>query len=139
MASIFSKVISGEFPARFVYRDERAVAFLTIAPITAGHTLVVPVAEVDHWIDLPADDWAHVQAVAQKVGAAIQDAFSPVKVASIVAGLEVPHVHVHLIPFDTMEQLDFRRADADATPEDLDAAAANIRAALRARGIEAAE
>lgn len=138
MASIFSKIIAGEFPGRFVYRDERAVAFLTIAPITTGHTLVVPVAEVDHWVDLPAEDWNHVQHVAQQVGAAINDAFSPVKVASIVAGLEVPHVHVHLIPFDTMDQLDFLRADTNADPAEMDRAAEKIRAALRARGVEAA-
>lgn len=138
MASVFSKVIAGEFPGRFVYRDERAVAFLTIAPIRPGHTLVVPVAEVDHWIDLPADEWAHVQDIAQKVGAAIQDAFQPVKVASIVAGLEVPHVHVHLIPFETMDQLDFRLADPNADPAQMDEAAEKIRATLRARGVDAA-
>lgn len=138
MASIFTKIIDGELPGRFVYRDERAVVFLTIAPITPGHTLVVPVTEVDHWIDLPPDDWAHLQAVAQHVGAAMADAFRPVKVASIVAGLEVPHVHIHLIAFDTMEQLDFRRADANADPAALDEAAEQIRGALRARGIDAA-
>lgn len=138
MASLFTKIIAGELPGRFVYRDERAVAFLTIAPITPGHTLVVPVTEVDHWIDLPADEWGHLQCVAQTVGAAMDAAFSPVKVASIVAGLEVPHVHVHLIAFDTMEQLDFRRADANADPGALDDAAEKIRAALRARGVETA-
>lgn len=138
MASIFSKIIAGELPGRFVYRDARAVAFLTIAPIRPGHSLVVPVAEVDHWIDMPAEDWAHLQEVARIVGGAVFDAFAPTKVASIVAGLEVPHTHIHLIPFDTMAELDFRRADANADPAALDASAEAIRAALRARGVEPA-
>lgn len=138
MPTIFSRIIAGELPGRFVYRDARAVAFLTIAPITTGHTLVVPVTEVDHWIDMAADDWVHLQDVARIVGGAIDDAFNPTKVASILAGLEVPHTHIHLIPFDTMDQLDFRRADANADPAALDAAADAIRAALRARGVEPA-
>lgn len=134
MPTLFSRIIAGELPGRFVWRDERAVAFLTIAPIRPGHTLVVPVEEVDHWLDAEPELNAHLMAVSQKVGRAIQEAFEPARVGLMIAGLEVPHVHLHLVPIETLHDLDFARADAKPDPAAMDAAAEKIRSALRAAG-----
>lgn len=134
MASIFTKIINGELPGRFVWKDEKAVVFLTINPVKPGHVLVVPREEVDHWIDLDSALAAHLMVVAQAVGKAIQKAFEPVKVGSALVGIEVPHVHIHLIPIDAISDLDFGRANPNPRPEDLDAAAEKIRAELRALG-----
>ena len=133
MTTLFTKIIRGELPGRFVYRDARAVAFLTLRPIKPGHVLVVPVEEVDHWLDLSPELTAHLFQVAQKVGRALQQAYAPVKVGMLVAGLEVPHVHLHLVPVDAIADLDFAKQH-DASPAALDAAAEQIRAALRALG-----
>lgn len=134
MASIFTRIIRGELPGRFVWRDERAVAFLTIAPLRPGHTLVVPVEEVDHWIDLDPELMGHLTAVARNVARAVDRAFRPEKVGLMIAGLEVPHVHLHVVPIWNVHDLDF--AKADTSPEDAaqDEAAAKIRAELRRDG-----
>lgn len=134
MPTIFTRIIEGELPGRFVWRDDRAVAFLTISPVRPGHTLVVPRQEVEHWIDLEADLARHLTDVCVAVGRAIQQAFRPEKVGQAIVGLEVPHLHVHLIPIDEIGDLDFSRADPDPDPAELDAAAERIRAALRAAG-----
>ena len=134
MASIFTRIIDGELPGRSVWKDERAVAFLTINPVKPGHTLVVPRAEVDHWIDLEPELARHLMSVSQSVGKAIQRAFQPRKVGSAIVGIEVPHVHIHLIPLDAIADLDFSRADTDPKPADMDAAAEKIRGALRELG-----
>jgi histidine triad (HIT) family protein len=134
MASIFTKIINGELPGRFVWKDEHAVAFLTINPVKPGHALVVPRQEVDHWIDLEPDLAKHLMGVAQAVGRALQHAFSPVKVGSAVVGIEVPHVHIHLIPIDSIADLDFSRADPNPKAEAMDDAARRIREALRDLG-----
>ena len=130
MPTIFTRIINRELPGRFVYEDEHTVAFLTISPISPGHTLVVPRLEVDHWIDLPDGAQRELWSAASTVGRAIQAAFQPRRVAAIIAGLEVPHVHVHLIPIESERQLDFSLADAAPSPESLDEAAERIRAAL---------
>ena len=130
MASVFSQVISGELPGRFVHADDRAVAFLTVAPLNPGHTLVVPRDEVDDWLDVPADLMAHLTEVSQRVGRAIKQAFGPARVGVVVAGLEVPHCHLHLVPFDEMAELDFTRVDTDPSPESLDDAQRRITEAL---------
>jgi len=134
MATLFTKIIDGDIPGRFVWRDERAVAFLTIAPITTGHVLVVPIEEVDHWVDLEPDLAAHLMKVAREVGRAQMQALSPTRIGMIVAGLEVPHCHLHLVPIDTEAELSFSRADHDPDPAALDAAADALRAALRDLG-----
>ena len=134
MPSLFTRIIRGELPGRFVWRDARCVAFLTIAPLKPGHTLVVPIDEVDHWLDLDSGLAAHLMEVARKIGCGIQRAFSPVKVGLMIAGLEVPHVHLHLVPIHELRDLDFARADSRAAPAALDAAAARLRSALRADG-----
>ncbi|HEX6420246.1 MAG TPA: HIT family protein [Acidimicrobiales bacterium] len=134
MATLFTRIIEGELPGRFVWRDDRAVVFLTIAPIAPGHALVVPVAEVDHWIDLEPDLAAHLMVVAREIGRAQMRAFSPTRVGMIVAGLEVPHCHLHLVPIESEADLSFARADHHADPAALDAAAERLRAALRELG-----
>jgi histidine triad (HIT) family protein len=134
MATLFTKIIEGEIPGRFVWRDDRAVAFLTIAPITHGHTLVVPIEEVDHWLDLSPDLAAHLTEVARQVGLAQMRAFSPRRVGLIVAGLEVPHCHLHVLPIAAEADLSFARADHSPDPDRLDAAAEALRGALRDLG-----
>lgn len=134
MSSVFSRIIAGELPARFVWSDPRCVAFLTSAPIRPGHVLVVPRAEVAHWLDLDAAELAHVTGVAQQIGRALQRAYGPARVGMMIAGLEVAHVHLHLLPIDEPTDLEFARADAEPDPADLDADAERIRGALRALG-----
>lgn len=134
MPTIFSRIISGEFPGRFVWRDEQCVAFLTINPLKPGHTLVVPREEVDHWLDLDPALAAHLMTVSQTVGQAIQRGFGPVRVGLIIAGLEVPHTHLHLVPIDVEADLDFSRAEQNPDPAALDRAAETIRVALREAG-----
>jgi len=134
MATIFTRIIRGELPGRFVWKDDKAVAFLTINPIRPGHTLVVPREEIDHWLDLPPPLLAHLSAVAQMIGQALQSAFRPVKVGVILAGLEVPHVHLHLIPVQSLADFDFSKADKNPDAKAMDQAAAKIRAALSAAG-----
>lgn len=132
--SVFTRVIDGELPGRFVWRDDTVVAMLTIAPIRPGHTMVIPIGQVDSWLDVPADTWAHMGVVTQTVGRAIQEAFSPVRVASAILGMEVPHCHVHLVPIDRESDLSFANADPNAPAEQQDASAEAIREALRAAG-----
>lgn len=134
MASVFTMIINGELPGRFVWRDDRCVAFLSINPLAPGHTLVVPRAEIDHWIDLDAELMAHLAEVSRVIGAALQSAFTPSKVGMMIAGLEVPHVHVHLVPMRDVHDLDFAQAELDPDPDSLDAAAESIRVALRTMG-----
>lgn len=134
MTTLFTRIITGEIPARFVWRDDRCVAFLTIAPLAPGHTLVVPVDEYDHWIDLPFDLLAHLMGTAQVIARAQQAVFRPTKVGVLVVGEEVPHTHVHLVPFTRLDQLDLGNAEADPSPETLDEAAERLRAGLRADG-----
>lgn len=134
MASIFTRIIRGELPGRFVWKDDEAVAFLTINPLRPGHTLVVPRLEIDHWIDLPPELAMHLTAVAHQIGKAIQRGFDPVRVGLIVAGLEVPHVHLHVVPVNDMRDFDFARADKNPRPDAMDAAAKTIRERLRELG-----
>jgi histidine triad (HIT) family protein len=134
VSTLFTKIIDGEIPGRFVWRDDEVVAFLTINPITPGHTLVVPKAEVDHWLDLDPGLTQRCMAVAQIVGQAQMAAFSPTRVGMIIAGLEVPHTHLHVIPIDTEGDLSFSKADPSPDPAALDDAAERLRAALRDLG-----
>jgi histidine triad (HIT) family protein len=131
--SIFSRIIAGEIPGRFVWRDDVAVVMVDIRPIARGHCLVIPVAEVDHWLDLDAGVTAHLFEVARLVGLAQQEAFSPDRIGLMIAGFEVPHVHVHVIPMRSMADISFANAKP-GDPEDLDAVADALRARLRAMG-----
>ena len=132
MATLFTKIIAGDIPGHFVWKDELCVGFLSIAPLNPGHTLVVPRVEVEHWIDLEPDLVGHVFRVTQSIGKAIQKEYDPVKVGTIVLGLEVPHVHVHVVPVWNPTDLDFHNADSSTPPEDLAREAGRIRAALGA-------
>ncbi|CAG0997339.1 bis(5'-adenosyl)-triphosphatase [Myxococcaceae bacterium] len=134
MPSIFTRIIRGELPARFVWKDDRAVAFLTVNPLRPGHTLVVPREEVDHWLDLDPALASHLMLVSQTLGRAIQAGFAPVKVGLIVAGLEVPHVHLHLVPVHGLGDFDFSKAERNPDPAGMDRAAATIRSELRRMG-----
>lgn len=131
--SVFTRIIRGELPGRFVWRDAEVVAFLTIAPISRGHTLVVPVEQVDHWTDVPAPLWARIAEVQQVVGQAVMAAFGPSRVGAMIAGMEVPHCHVHVLGIDELSDLDFSRA-REVPGDQLDADAAAIRSALRDAG-----
>ncbi|HWB04913.1 MAG TPA: HIT family protein [Verrucomicrobiales bacterium] len=132
--TLFTRIINGEIPGRFVWKDELCVAFLTIAPIRPGHTLVVPREEIDSWLDAPPDLTAHLFQTAQHVARGIQAAFPCTKVGLMIAGLEVPHMHIHLTPIDAIRDMDFALQDNKAKAEDLDAAAERIRGALKALG-----
>lgn len=129
MASVFSKIIARELPGHFVWEDELSVAIMTIAPLKKGHVLVIPKEEVDHWYDLPDEIIAHLTVVSKKVAKALQQAFPATRVAVIIAGLEVPHTHLHLIPMDEMHELDFANA-RQASSEELAQCAEKIRAYL---------
>jgi len=133
VASIFTKIIQGELPGRMVYEDDAVVAFLTIAPVRPGHTLVVPRREVADWLELGEGEQSALWTAAATVGRAIDAAYSPRKVAALLLGLEVPHVHVHLLPIDSEDQVCFELADTDPDPAALDDAQRRIREALAAR------
>jgi histidine triad (HIT) family protein len=132
--TLFTRIINGELPGRFVWKDDKAVAFLSIQPLSPGHTLVVPRAEVDHWLDLEPDLAAHLMKVAHCIGKGLQRGFKPIKVGLIIAGLEVPHVHLHTVTIRSLQDLNFANQDTNAKPADLDRAAAQVRAALRELG-----
>ncbi len=130
MTTIFSRIIAGELPGHFVYRDDVVVAFLSIGPIATGHTLVVPVEEVDHWLDLDDDTVARLSVVAKRVGQAQVTAFGAQRVALIIAGLEVPHTHLHVLPIHTEADIDFKKARTDVPAGELAAVADQLRVAL---------
>jgi histidine triad (HIT) family protein len=134
MPSVFTRIIEGELPGRFVWKDDRCVAFLTIEPMRPGHTLVVPREEVDHWIDLDTATCQHLFEVARVIGSAQNAAFRPRRVGMMIVGDEVPHAHLHLVPIDHVGQLSFANVDRDVDPAALDAAADAIREELRALG-----
>ncbi|GGQ59433.1 HIT family protein [Couchioplanes azureus] len=121
MPTIFSRIINGELPGRIVWSDDQVAAFLTIAPLTPGHTLVVPRAEVDEWTDLEPGLLAHVMTVAHTVGAALKRAFDAPRVGLVVAGFEVPHAHVHVFPAREMADFDFAKVNSGISGEELDA------------------
>ncbi|WP_205874910.1 HIT family protein [Mycobacterium camsae] len=130
MASIFTKIINRELPGRFVYEDDDVVAFLTIEPMTQGHTLVVPRAEIDQWQDIDPPVFARVMQVSQLIGKAVTKAFSADRAGVIIAGLEVPHLHVHVFPARNLSDFGFAHVDRNPSPESLDEAQAKIKAAL---------
>jgi len=134
MPTLFTRIIEGDLPAHFVWRDDQCVAFLSIAPLKPGHCLVVPRAEVDHWLDLDPDVNAHLSRVSQKIGQALMQAFSPARVATLVLGMEVNHMHLHVVPIWSEGDVHFGNADASATQEQLGEVAAKVRAALESLG-----
>ena len=136
MPTLFTRIIDGEIPGVFVWRDPECVAFLSINPMHPGHTLVVPREEVDHWIDLEPALAGRLFQVAQIIGRAQDAALSPRRVGVMIVGDEVPHVHIHVVPFDAVSELSFAHADPDPPAGSLEVAAARIRQALRDLGAE---
>jgi len=130
MATVFTKIINGELPGRFVYEDDDVVAFLTIQPMTQGHTLVVPRDEIDHWQDVDSAAFNKVMGVAQLIGKAVCTAFGSERAGVIIAGLEVPHLHVHVFPAYNLTDFGFAHVDRDPSPKSLDEAQAKIKEAL---------
>lgn len=137
MPSVFTRIIEGELPGRFVWRDDQSVAFLSINPISPGHTLVVPREEVDHWLDLRPELWQHVSEVTRVIGLGIQRAFDPPRVGQSIEGFEVPHAHVHVLQIGKVGDLNPARAERDPDPTALDEAARRLRAALHELGYAA--
>jgi len=130
MASVFTMIINRELPRRLVYEDDDVVAFLTIEPMTQGHTLVVPREELDNWQDVDPAAFNHVMAVAQRIGKAVCKAFDTERSGVIIAGLEVPHLHVHVFPARYLADFGVANVDRSPSPESLDEAQAKIKAAL---------
>ncbi|SRR6056297_3731735 len=134
MSTVFTKIIDGDFPGTFVWRDDRCVAFMSINPMADGHVLVVPIDEIDHWVDAPPDLVSHLFSVTHTIGLAQRSAFGCERVGVIIAGYEVPHTHIHVIPTSSMAELSFANAAAGVDREDLDSWAGAIRRELRAVG-----
>ena len=130
MASVFTKIINGELPGRFVYEDDEVVAFLTIQPMTQGHTLVVLRAEIDQWQDVEPETLNKVMGVAQLIGKAVCKAWGAERAGVIIAGVEVPHLHVHVFPAYHLTDFGFANIDRNPSQESLDEAQAKIKDAL---------
>lgn len=130
MASIFSRIIAGEIPGRLVWDDETCVVMVDIRPLHRGHCLVIPKQEVDHWVDLDAVTSAHLMVVAREVGRAQQSVVTCERIGLMIAGFEVPHTHLHVVPMNSMAELDFRNADPSVDAAELDAIADQLRKAL---------
>jgi len=118
MSSIFSKIISGEIPAYKIAEDENFIAFLDAMPLVEGHTLVVPKKEVDLIFDLDREEYMNLWAFAQNVARQIKNAVPCTRVGIAVVGLEVPHAHIHLIPLNKIEDMNFKNERLRLTPEE---------------------
>ncbi|QTF71997.1 HIT family protein [Arthrobacter woluwensis] len=134
MSTLFTKIINGDIPGRFVWRDPEVVAFLSIGPLAPGHTLVVPVEEVDRWTDASPETLAKAMIVAQRIGKVQVEAFGSERAGLLVAGYEIDHLHVHVWPSNSMKDYDFAAVDTDPDPAELEANAEKIREGLRAEG-----
>lgn len=130
MASLFTKIINREIPAHIVAEDERYIAFLDINPLVLGHTLVVPKKEVDYIFDIDDDTLAGLQLFSKKVAHALKKAVPCTRIGVAVIGLEVPHTHVHLVPMNSMDDLNFTRPKLKPSGQELSAAAEKIRKAM---------
>jgi len=134
MSTLFTKIIAGEIPGRFVWSDERCVAFLSVNPLGPGHTLVVPREEVDQWVDASPELLAHLTAVSHSIAAVVRELWQPPRVAFQIAGFEVPHLHLHVLPAWDEAGLTFRNARTDLPAAALDEAAERVRSALAELG-----
>lgn len=117
MSSIFIKIINGELPCYKIHEDEKTFSFLALDQVNLGHTLVVPKMEVNHWFDVPSDIYTQVGLNAQRIAKAVQQATGCPRVGTMVAGFEVPHYHLHLIPAWSIPDLDFKRATRKSDTE----------------------
>jgi len=128
--TLFTKIINGDIPARFAYRDDLCVVFMSINPITTGHALVVPVQEIDQWTDLPVDLSKHLFLIATNIGNAQKRAFGCERAGLIVAGFEVDHFHIHVIPTNSIDDLSFANAAAHVEVQKLQDACDKIKGEL---------
>jgi len=126
MTTIFTRIINGEIPGTFVHKDEACVAFMSINPMADGHVLVIPRDEVEHWVDLSPYIASHLFEVSHRISRALSVAFPCEKVGLIIAGYEVNHSHIHLIPTTHMGQLSFANAAASVERSTLEAHAEKI-------------
>jgi histidine triad (HIT) family protein len=127
MATIFTRIINGDIPCYMIAGDENYFAFLDINPLKKGHTLVVPKKETDYIFDLDDDQLKGIIVFSKKVAAAIKAAYPCNRIGIAVLGLEVPHAHIHLVPMDSMEDVNFRNPKLKFTPEEFQAIAEKIR------------
>lgn len=134
VTSVFTKIIDGEIPANMVWSDDQVVAFLSVNPLGAGHTLVVPRAEVDQWLDADPELLDHLTSVAHAVGDAIREVYAPPRVGLVIAGFEVPHLHVHVFPATDLASFDFANAAASVDNAEQVRHRDALRAALRKAG-----
>ena len=134
MTTIFTRIIDGELPADFVWKDGACVAFLSNRPLRPGHTLVVPRLEIDHWLDLEPELVNHLMATARTIGQAQMAAFKPAKIGLVLVGLEVPHVHFHVVPIRGVHDLDFENQDPNPDSAMMKAAGDSLRKELRKHG-----
>jgi histidine triad (HIT) family protein len=118
MSTIFTKIINGEIPSYTIAEDENYIAFLDAMPLVKGHTLVVPKKEVDLIFDLESEEYKNLWGFAQKVAKKIKNAVPCVRIGVAVVGLEVPHAHIHLIPLEKMEDMNFRNERLKLTNEE---------------------
>jgi len=126
MSSIFSRIIAREIPAWIVAEDEEHIAFLDINPLMRGHTLVVPKVEVDYYFDLSKNDYQNLNHFARNVAIAIKKAIPCERIGVVVMGLEVPHCHMHLIPIDAMDDMNFSRPKLKLEKDDFQRIAEQI-------------
>ena len=127
MPTIFSRIIAGEIPSYKIAEDDRYFAFLDIKPLTKGHTLVIPKQETDYLFDLDDRTLADMMLFAKRIAVKIKQVTGCKRVAVVVLGMEVPHAHIHLIPINSEEEVDFHRERVDLTPEEFEKIAAAIR------------
>lgn len=130
MASIFTRIINGEIPCYKIAEDDRYFAFLDINPLREGHTLVVPKKETDYIFDLDDETIAGMMVFSKKIAAALQAAIPCVRIGVAILGLEVPHAHIHLVPMNSMEDVNFRNPKLKFTPDQFRATAEKISAQL---------
>jgi histidine triad (HIT) family protein len=132
MSSIFTKIINGEIPCYKIAESKDYFAFLDIRPLTRGHTLVVPKIEVDYIFDLENELYAGLYLFSKIVAEAIQKSVDCKRVGTAVIGLEVPHAHIHLIPFNTMNEMNFSNPKLELSKEEMQAIADHIKSNLPA-------
>ena len=130
MASIFSKIVAGDIPCYKIAENERYLAFLDISPLKKGHTLVIPKKEVDYLFDLDKDTYSGLMDFAREVAEGIKKAIPCKRIGLCVIGLEVPHAHIHLIPINSENDMNFRNEKLTLSREEFEALAATIRTAL---------
>lgn len=134
MSTLFSKIIAGELPGHFVWKDPEVVAFLSIAPLRPGHTLIVPRAEVDRWTEIEPALLARCMEVSQAIGQGVRAAWDAPRAGMVIAGFEVPHMHIHVAPVWDMADFDFTAVEVEKDQSVLAAAAEKLRTALQELG-----